>query len=59
MGDVLDRLRSRRVRSATALDPERRARLRQDFIAFHEEFLTELGIRVPREGLVRRSGTRI
>ena len=34
---------------ATALDPERRARLREDFIAFHEDFPTELGICVPRE----------
>lgn len=34
---------------ATSLDPERRAALRDDFIAFHAGFATELGICVPRE----------
>ena len=34
---------------AAALDPERRAALRDDFIAFHAGFPTELGICVPRE----------
>jgi len=33
---------------ATGLDPDRRAALRDDFIAFHEAFGTELGICVPR-----------
>ncbi len=43
---------------ATALDPERRAKLREDFITFHEGFPTELGISVPREYLLT-IGTRI
>jgi hypothetical protein len=30
----------------------RRAELRRDFIAFHDSFPTELGIRVPREYLL-------
>ncbi len=34
---------------ANSLDPERRAALRDDFIAFHAGFPTELGICVPRE----------
>ena len=34
---------------AASLDPERREALRQDFIAFHEGFRTELGICVPRD----------
>jgi SAM-dependent methyltransferase len=34
---------------AAGLDPERRAALRKEFIAFHEGFLTELGTCVPRE----------
>ena len=34
---------------AASLDPERRAALRDDFIAFHDGFPTELGICVPRE----------
>ncbi|HEY6361568.1 MAG TPA: class I SAM-dependent methyltransferase [Vicinamibacterales bacterium] len=34
---------------AASLDPERRAALREDFIAFHAGFPTELGICVPRE----------
>ena len=34
---------------AASLDPERRAAFRDDFIAFHEGFRTELGICVPRE----------
>lgn len=34
---------------AASLDPERRSAFRDDFIAFHEGFRTELGICVPRE----------
>lgn len=34
---------------AAALDDERRAALRRDFIAFHEEYVTDLGVTVPRE----------
>ncbi len=34
---------------AASLDESRRAELRRDFIAFHDGFLTELGICVPRE----------
>lgn len=34
---------------AAALDAERRRAFREDFIAFHEGFRTELGICVPRE----------
>jgi SAM-dependent methyltransferase len=34
---------------ATALDPDRRAALREDFTAFYASFATELGICVPRE----------
>jgi len=34
---------------AASLDPEKRAALRADFIAFHAAFPTELGICVPRE----------
>lgn len=34
---------------AVTLDPDRRARLREDFIAFHAGFPTDLGICVPRE----------
>jgi len=34
---------------ANSLDPERRAALREDFIAFHAGFATELGICVPRD----------
>jgi SAM-dependent methyltransferase len=34
---------------AGSLDPERRAAFREDFIAFHAGFETELGICVPRE----------
>jgi ubiquinone/menaquinone biosynthesis C-methylase UbiE len=34
---------------AASLDPERRQALRDDFIAFHADFPTELGICVPRE----------
>jgi len=33
---------------AASLDPERRAALRADFIAFHASFPTELGVCVPR-----------
>jgi SAM-dependent methyltransferase len=33
----------------SSLDPERRAKLRDDFVAFHDRFRTELGICVPRE----------
>jgi SAM-dependent methyltransferase len=34
---------------AASLEPERRARFREDFIAFHAGFPTDLGICVPRE----------
>jgi SAM-dependent methyltransferase len=34
---------------ANSLDPERRAALREEFIAFHAGFATELGICVPRD----------
>lgn len=34
---------------AASLDPERRAALREEFIAFHAGFQTELGTMVPRE----------
>jgi SAM-dependent methyltransferase len=34
---------------ATTLDPERRAALRDEFIALHDGFATELGICMPRE----------
>ena len=34
---------------AASLDPERRSAFRDDFIAFHEGFRTELGICVPRD----------
>ncbi|BCS31444.1 methyltransferase type 11 [Luteitalea sp. TBR-22] len=37
---------------AESLDPERRRALREDFIAFHEGFATELGICVPRDYLI-------
>ena len=37
---------------AANLDEARRAELRRDFIAFHNGFLTELGICVPREYLL-------
>jgi hypothetical protein len=34
---------------AISLDPDRRGALREEFIAFHAGFLTELGTCVPRE----------
>lgn len=37
---------------AAALDPDRRAALRADFIAFHDGFKAPLGISMPREYLV-------
>ena len=37
---------------AMSLDPNRLAELRDDFIAFHSTFATELGICVPREYLL-------
>ena len=37
---------------AASLDPERRASLERDFIAYHEGFQTELGIAMPRDYLV-------
>ncbi|SRR5713101_955237 len=43
---------------AANLDAERRAALRDDFIAFHASFATDLGITVPREYWVTR-GERI
>jgi SAM-dependent methyltransferase len=33
---------------ACALDAEQRAHLRRDFVAFHDRFMTDLGIAVPR-----------
>jgi hypothetical protein len=33
---------------AGSLDETRRADLRRDFVAFHDQFKTELGIAVPR-----------
>ncbi|CAO4174039.1 class I SAM-dependent methyltransferase [Methylorubrum aminovorans] len=39
---------------AASLDEDRRADLRRDFIAFHAQFSTPLGICVPREYLVTR-----
>jgi hypothetical protein len=35
-----------------SLDPNRLGEFRDDFIAFHETFATELGICVPREYLL-------
>ena len=35
-----------------SLDPNRRDALRDDFIAFHKTFATELGICVPRDYLL-------
>ena len=43
---------------ATSLDRNRRDELRNDFIAFHQGFATELGITVPREYLLA-VGTRL
>ena len=43
---------------AASLDAERRAALREDFIAFHDGFPTELGICVPRDYWVT-IGTRV
>jgi SAM-dependent methyltransferase len=37
---------------AASLDDRRRAELRRDFVAFHDNFRTELGICVPREYLL-------
>ncbi|HET8761477.1 MAG TPA: methyltransferase domain-containing protein [Nitrospiria bacterium] len=37
---------------AANLDPERREKLKQDFIAFHDGFRTELGVAMPRDYLV-------
>jgi hypothetical protein len=34
---------------ATSLDPEQRNAFREEFIAFHAGFQTELGVTVPRE----------
>jgi hypothetical protein len=39
---------------AASLDDDRRAELRRDFIAFHDQFPTPLGICVPREYWVTR-----
>ncbi len=38
--------------SAVSLDPERREKLKHDFIAYHERFKTELGIAMPRDYLL-------
>jgi hypothetical protein len=37
---------------AASLDTEHRENLKRDFIAFHEQYRTELGIAMPREYLV-------
>jgi SAM-dependent methyltransferase len=37
---------------AAGLDPERREQLRRDFIAFHEQYRSDLGIAMPRDYLV-------
>jgi hypothetical protein len=37
---------------AASLDDDRRGQLRQDFIALHDQFRTELGITMPRDYLV-------
>ncbi|MFZ5861221.1 MAG: class I SAM-dependent methyltransferase [Nitrospirota bacterium] len=37
---------------AANLDPERREKLKQDFIAFHDGYRTELGVAMPRDYLV-------
>jgi SAM-dependent methyltransferase len=37
---------------AANLDPERREKLKQDFIAYHDGFKTELGVAMPRDYLV-------
>lgn len=37
---------------ASTLDPERLDKLKQDVIAFHEDFSTELGVAMPRDYLV-------
>ena len=43
---------------AASLDADQRAALREDFIAFHDGFPTELGICVPRDYWVT-IGTRV
>jgi hypothetical protein len=37
---------------AASLNSERREQLKQDFIAFHERYRTDLGIAMPRDYLV-------
>jgi SAM-dependent methyltransferase len=37
---------------AASLDPERRASLKRDFIAYHEGFTSDLGVAMPRDYLV-------
>jgi hypothetical protein len=37
---------------AANLDPERREKLKQDFVAFHDGFKSELGVAMPRDYLV-------
>jgi hypothetical protein len=37
---------------AASIEPERREQLRRDFIAFHEQYRTDLGIAMPRDYLV-------
>jgi hypothetical protein len=39
-------------RSRTRIDPERREQLKRDFIAFHEQYRSDLGIAMPRDYLV-------
>jgi len=37
---------------AKILDPERKEKFKQDFIAYHDGFRTELGVAMPRDYLV-------
>jgi hypothetical protein len=37
---------------AASIEPERREQLRRDFIAFHEQYRTDLWIAMPRDYLV-------
>ena len=37
---------------AASLDAEKLAALKKDFITYHEQFISELGVNMPREYLV-------
>ena len=37
---------------AASIDPEQREQLKRDFIAFHEQYRSDLGIAMPRDYLV-------